>query len=96
VNCQAKEIEMSRVWKRFFNKMLKGIAFITYLFASMIIPGAIAYWLGFEPAMGILLGLTVFILLPMFVFMVRDVYRDSKREIEWENRKMMSDLGKKY
>lgn len=88
---------MSRVWKRFFLKVAKGIAVISYVLGSMLIGGFIAGWLGYDLEAGIMAGAFVMVIFPMIGYMIRDVYRDAKREVEWENREMMSALkGDKY
>jgi putative effector of murein hydrolase LrgA (UPF0299 family) len=83
---------MSRVWKRFFIKMSKGVGGIAYVLGSMFAGGFIAGWLGYDIEAGILAGAMLFIILPMVAFLLRDLYRDAKQEIEWENRKMMNAI----
>lgn len=83
---------MSRVWKRFLIKVSKGVGAIAYVLGSMFAGGFIAGWLGFDVEAGILAGATVMVVLPMVAFLLRDVYRDAKQEVEWENRKMMNAL----
>jgi hypothetical protein len=83
---------MSRVWKRFFIKMSKGVGVIAYVLGSMFSSGFVAGWLGYDIEAGILAGAMLFIILPMVAFLLRDLYRDAKQEIEWENRKMMNAI----
>ena len=83
---------MSRVMKRFLTKIGKFLAMFTYMVASLAIPAFIAHLLGFDPGHGILLGGLVFMILPLVVLMIRDAYQDAKREIEWENRKLMMNI----
>lgn len=88
---------MSRVWKRFLIKVSKGVGVIAYVLGSMFVGGLIAGWLGFDIEAGILAGAGVMVVLPMVAFLLRDVYRDAKQEVEWENRKMMNALkGSEY
>jgi len=34
----------------------------------------------------------VFIALPILVYMIRDMWRDAKRKVEWENRELMRNI----
>jgi hypothetical protein len=83
---------MSRVWKRFLIKVSKGVGVIAYVLGSMFAGGLIAGWLGFDIKAGILAGAFVMVIFPMIAYMLRDLYRDAKEEIEWENRKMMNAI----
>jgi hypothetical protein len=83
---------MSRVLKRFLIKVSKGVGVIAYVLGSMFAGGLIAGWLGFDIEAGILTGATIMVFLPMIAYMLRDLYRDAKEEIEWENRKMMNAI----
>jgi hypothetical protein len=85
---------MSRVWKKFFIKVGKGLSVVAYVLGSMFVGGLIAGWLGFDIEAGILAGATVMVFLPMIAFLLRDVYRESKLEVQIENNKIMRDLGK--
>jgi hypothetical protein len=88
---------MSRVWKRFLLKMSKGVVFLTYVLLAIFVPEYISQIvLGFESGQGAVIGMMVFIALPIFGYLIYDVYRDSKREIEIENRRIMRDLGGDY
>lgn len=83
---------MSRVWKRFLIKVSKGVGVIAYVLGSMLAGGFIAGWLGVDIQAGILAGALVLVVLPMIAYMLRDLYKDAKQEVEWENRRMMSAL----
>jgi len=83
---------MSRVMKRFLTKIGKFLTMVTYMIASLAVPGYAAWFFGFDPGHGILLGGLIFMILPLVVLMIRDAYRDAKREIEWENRKLMMNI----
>ena len=83
---------MSRVWKRFLLKVAKGVGAVAYVLSSMVIPGVIAGSMGYDPEWGILIGAGVFVIAPLIFYVIRDVYRDAKREVEWENREMMRTL----
>jgi hypothetical protein len=83
---------MSRIWKRFLFKVAKGVAVISYVLGSMFVGGFIAGWLGYDPEAGIMAGAFVMVIFPIIAFLLRDIYQDAKREVEWENRKMMDTL----
>jgi len=83
---------MNRVWKRFLNKVAKGVGTVAYVLLSMFIPAVIAHRMGYDLEWGIMFGAGVFVIAPMTFYMIRDVYRDAKREVEWENQKLMRDI----
>ncbi len=83
---------MNRVWKRFLFKVSKGLGAIAYVLGSMFAGGFIAGWLGFDVEAGILAGAVVMVFLPMVAFLLCDVYRDSKQEIEWENKDLIRKI----
>lgn len=83
---------MNRVWKRFLTKVANGAGVVAYVLSSMLIPGEIAHRMGYDTRWGILIGAGVFVIAPMIFYIIRDVYRDAKREIEWENKEMMRTL----
>jgi hypothetical protein len=86
---------MSRVWKKFFIKVGKGLSVVAYVLGSMFVGGLIAGWLGFDIEVGIFAGAFVMVFLPMIAILLRDVYRESKLEVQIENNKIMQQLGKK-
>lgn len=83
---------MSRVWKRFLLKVGKGVGIIFYILGVMLGGGFVSVWLGYPFEPGVLAGAVLFIALPMVSYVLHDIYRDAKQEIEWENRKMMNTL----
>ncbi len=83
---------MSRVWKKFFVKISKGVAAITYMLGSMMLGGTVSYWLGYPFEAGVFTSSMLLIILPMIALLLRYVYKDSKQEVEWENHKMMNTL----
>ena len=85
---------MSRVWKKFFGKLVEPLAYMAYgMFAI-----GLTMWSGTFVNEGT--GIAVFfimIIIPAFSYLIRDMWRDAKREVEWENRDMMRTLkGSKY
>lgn len=80
---------MNRVWKKFFLKISKGILVIAYVLSVMIIPGFIFQYFGYSPELGTLFGSVMFIIVPMGCYILRDIYKDAKFEVERENREML-------
>ena len=87
---------MSRVWKRFLKKISYAIGFILYGAATMAVPEFVFQFFDLPPGMGSTVGLVLFIGVPIIGFIIRDVYRDCKHEVERENREMMKTLGEKF
>jgi hypothetical protein len=87
---------MSRVWKRFLKKISYAMGFVLYFLAAIIIPEFVFQFFDLPPGMGATAGVVLFLGVPVIGLMIRDVYRDSKREVEDENRRMMRTLGKKF
>ena len=77
---------MNRVWKKFLGKFVEPLAYMLYsVFAIVFV-----WWVTAKVSVG--MGIIVFLFiipLPMFAFLVRDMWRDAKREVEWENDEMM-------
>jgi hypothetical protein len=86
---------MNRVWKKFFIKISKGLSFFVYVISSMAIPAVIAAWLEYPPGIGIFIGSIIFLIIPGGIYLLRDIYKDCKREVEYENRDILRTLGKK-
>jgi len=87
---------MSRVWKRFLKKIFYAIGFVLYFLAAIVIPEFVFQLFDLPPGMGATAGVALFIGVPVIGLIIRDVYRDAKREVEDENRRMMRTLGKKF
>jgi len=87
---------MNRVWKRFLIKVSKGVGVIAYVLGSMFAGGLLAGWLGFDIEAGIFAGVVVMVFLPMIAFLLRDLYRDAKQEVEWENKDLLRKIGGNY
>lgn len=83
---------MNRVWKKFFKKVGKGLAVLTYMFSVLVIPGFISMYFGYLPELGTMLGGLFFIVLPMVSYILRDTYRESKYEVDRENREMLRTI----
>jgi hypothetical protein len=87
---------MSRVWKRFLKKIFYAMGFVLYFLAAIIIPEFVFQFFDLPPGMGATVGLVLFVGVPIIGLIIRDTYRDAKREVEYENREMMRTLGKKF
>jgi hypothetical protein len=87
---------MSRVWKRFLKKIFYAIGFVLYFLAAIVIPEFVFQFFDLPPGMGATVGLALFVGVPVIGLMIRDTYRESKQEVERENREMMRTLGKEY
>ncbi len=87
---------MSRVWKRFLKKISYAIGFVLYFLAAMVISEFVFQFFDLPPGMGATAGVALFIGVPVIGLIIRDTYRESKREVEYENREMMRTLGKKF
>lgn len=79
---------MSRVWKYFFKNLAGPVFAASYLFSVTI--GAAHLEELYEG--GGLLTVLVFIALPVLVYLIRDMWRDAKQKVEWENSKLMRDI----
>ena len=80
---------MSRVWKKFLGKFVEPLAYMAYgMFAI-----GLTMWSGTVVNQGT--GIAVFfimIVIPAFAYLIRDMWRDAKREVEWENRQLIRDI----
>ena len=79
---------MSRVWKQFLKNLVWPVGFTSYIFA--VIVGAEYANTLFEH--GAILVVVLFLCVPITVYLVRDMWRDAKQKVEWENREMMRSL----
>ena len=79
---------MSRVWKHFLKNLAWPVGFATYLFS--VATGATyieTLYVG-----GGLLVVVLFVALPVAIYLIRDMWRDAKQKVEWENEQMMRSL----
>ena len=80
---------MSRVWKRFFRKLAEPAGIMAYVIFAVGLSG----WTIENVSQG--MGIVVFvimILVPALAYIIRDMWLDAKREVEWENRDMLNTL----
>jgi len=80
---------MSRVWKKFLGNLVEPLAYMAYgMFAI-----GLTMWSG--TVVNEFTGIAVFfimIVIPAFSLIIRDMWRDAKREVEWENRDLMREI----
>ena len=77
---------MSRVMKKFFEKLYPPVGIIAYVFTVITVSGYISnpmYKVGFVGA---------FIIVPMIAYMLWETWQQAKREVEWENRDLMREI----
>lgn len=90
---------MSRVWKKFFGK-------VWYVVKTMLIIGALWAFTSFlfgafmhfilkieDLAMIVFAALALPMIILFFGFIIRETWKDSRDEVERENRRLMRDLG---
>lgn len=76
---------MNRVWKHFFKNLSWPLGFVSY-FIIVSIGASYAEDVFFG---GAIVVSVIFFVLPMLVWLVRDMWRDAKQKVEWENEDMM-------
>ena len=83
---------MTRVQKLFWKKL--GIVLSPAISTAFVLVSS--YWvgvaIGIDPNLTMFVGVIGFIIFPIAALIVRDIYRDAKREVEWENRKLLRDI----
>ena len=79
---------MTRVWKEFLKNLAWPVGFAAYLFAVTV--GA--DYANTLVKGGALIVVVLFICIPVVVFLIRDMWRDAKRKVEWENEETMRAL----
>lgn len=80
---------MNRVWKKFFRKLAGPIGFMAYVMFAV----GLTLWTMENVSEGV--GIIVFVIMipvPAIAFLIRDMWRDAKSEVEWENEVMMRTL----
>lgn len=83
---------MNRVWKHFLKNLAWPFGFVAYIIAVSI--GA-AYADSMFKGGGLIV-ITLFIALPLLVYLIRDMWRDAKQKVEWENEEMMRRIKGDY
>ena len=84
---------MNRVWKKFLGKLVEPLAFMAYIIFAV----GLTMWTAENVSQG--MSVVVFVIMlpvPMFAYLIRDMWRDAKSEVEWENRDMMRRIKGDY
>ena len=80
---------MNRVWKKFFRKLAEPVGIVAYVLFATGLTG----WTDANVSRGMsILVFCIMIPVPMVAYLVRDMWRQAKSEVEWENRDMMRTL----
>ena len=80
---------MPRVWKKFFRKLAEPMGVMAYILFAV----GLTMWTAEYVSQGA--SIVVFVIMspiPMFVYLIRDMWRQAKWEVEHENRDMMRSL----
>ena len=77
---------MNRVWKQFLKNLAWPAGIAVYVFG--VIPLSLYVEKNISESAGALVAL-MFIALPILVYIIRDMWRDAKRKVDWENREML-------
>jgi ABC-type sulfate transport system permease component len=79
---------MSRVWKQFLKNLAWPVGFAAYIVTVSF--GAVYADTLFKGG-GVIVA-TLFVVLPIFVYIVRDMWRDAKEKVEREDQEIMRTL----
>lgn len=82
---------MPRVWKHFLKNLAWPVSIAGYLFA--VVTGAVyleAVYNGSAVAV-----VTLFIVLPVAVYLICEMWRAAKRKVEWENEDILRKVKRK-
>lgn len=83
---------MSRVMKKFLKKLAEPVIIMAYVsFATVLVMWTYA---NVSAGMAVVV-FCIMIPIPMFAYLIRDMWRDAKREVEWENDYMLNTLKEK-
>ena len=80
---------MNRVWKKFFRKLAEPLGLMAYIIFAV----GLTMWTAEYVSQG--MSIVVFVIMipvPMFAYLIRDMLRLAKSEVEWENRDMLNTL----
>lgn len=80
---------MSRVWKKFFRKLAEPIGIVAYILFAV----GLTIWTDANVSSGVsILVFCIMIPVPMLAYLIRDMWRQAKSEVEWENRDIMRKI----
>jgi hypothetical protein len=80
---------MNRVWKRFFLKVAEPVSYALYFFGTMLLAQYMESKYGMIAFIGIWGVMVVF---PLLVWMLREMYRQAKQEVDIENQELLRTL----
>lgn len=80
---------MNRVWKRFFRKLAEPVSFALYFFGTMLLADMLGDKYGAQAFIGVWV---VMIVIPVGVWMLKEIYRQAKWEVDAENREVINEL----
>lgn len=80
---------MNRVWKKFFRKLAEPVGIVAYILFAV----GLTLWTAENISQGVsIIVFVIMIPIPMFAYLIRDMWRQAKDEVEWENKVMMRTL----
>jgi len=80
---------MNRVWKKFFRKLVEPLGIMAYIIFAI----GLTLWAAENVSEGLAVIVGIIMLpVPMFAYLIRDMWRQAKDEVEWENKVMMRTL----
>jgi hypothetical protein len=80
---------MNRVWKRFFRKLAEPVSFALYFFGTMLLAEYVGSFYG---NMGFFIVWAVMVLVPFFAWMLKEIYRQAKQEVDIENQELLDAI----
>lgn len=75
------QVSNKRVWRHFLINLLWPVLTVVYLVAVV---AGITYAESLAKGAGVFVAL-VFLAFPILVFLIRDMWQNAKRKVEWEN-----------
>lgn len=75
------QVSNKRVWRHFLINLLWPVLTVVYLVA--VVAGT-TYAESLAKGAGVVVAL-VFVAFPILVFLIRDMWQNAKRKVEWEN-----------
>ena len=76
---------MNRVTKKFLGKVLPPLGIMLYVAAVMVGSTMVG-------GTAVFAGPLVFLVIPLFGYMLYESYKDAKREVEWEDKDLLRDI----
>lgn len=80
---------MNRVWKRFFRKLAEPVSFALYFFGALMLA---EYLDSIYGMIGYIAVFSVMVVIPVLGWMIKEIYLQAKREIDFENEELMREL----